>query len=210
MGGEGTDSTPPSPCGFERARGLRRCNLSGAPRVPPPMQPDALLRPHRDRVYSFALRLLGDREDAADATQEVLVRLWQHGQGVPAERRTAWVLRVTRNVCFDVLRARRARPTSALAAEPVSSEPGPDLAAEAGDLRPRLNAALSALPEPFRSIVVLREVEGLAYADIAEALDLPLTTVKVYLHRGRHRLRDALRATLPADCLPRHSGALPC
>lgn len=166
------------------------------------MLPDALLRPHRDRVFSFALHLTGDREDAADATQEVLVRLWQHGQNVPAERRTAWALRVTRNVCLDALRARRVRAASALDAEPASTASGPDVICEANDLRPRLDAALAGLSEPTRSIVVLREVEGHAYADIADALGLPLTTVKVYLHRGRRRLRDVLRAQLPADSLP--------
>ena len=85
------------------------------------MSPDAFLRPHRDRVFSFALRLMGDREDAADATQEVLVRLWQQGRDVPAERQTAWVLRVTRNVCFDALRARRVRAAGPIDAEPAST-----------------------------------------------------------------------------------------
>jgi RNA polymerase sigma-70 factor (ECF subfamily) len=175
------------------------------------MDPSVLLRPHADRVFSLAVRLLGDRDEAADATQDVLVRLWQKGRDVPEAQRTAWVLRVTRNVCLDLLRARRVRSAAALddVAEPAAPDPTPDARAEAADLRPHLDAALAGLGEPIRSIVVLREVEGYAYSEIAEALELPLTTVKVYLHRGRQRLRDALRTALPADNLPHAYGALP-
>ncbi|HLA63620.1 MAG TPA: sigma-70 family RNA polymerase sigma factor [Rhodothermales bacterium] len=174
------------------------------------MDPSSLLRPHADRVFSLAYRLLGDRDEAADATQDVLVRLWQRGHEVPEAHRTAWVLRVTRNVCLDLLRARRVRTAAPLesVAEPAADTPDPAAHAEASDLRPHLDAALDGLGEPIRSIVVLREVEGYAYNEIADALDLPLTTVKVYLHRGRQRLRDALRATLPADSLPQPCGAL--
>ncbi len=174
------------------------------------MDAAALLRQHADRVFSLALRLLGDRDEAADATQEVLVRLWQRGGDVPEERRLAWTLRVTRNVCLDAIRSRRLRSTANLddTPEPVDTGPDPTARAEAADLRPHLDAALDALGEPFRSIVVLREVEGYAYDEIAEALELPLTTVKVYLHRARARLRDALRRRLPADSLPFAGGAL--
>jgi len=169
------------------------------------MDADALLRTHADRIYSLALRLMGSRDEAADAAQEVLVRLWQHGRDVPDERRLAWTLRVTRNVCLDALRARRLRTAASLdnVPEPAATEPDPSEHADAASLRPHLDAALDALGEPFRSIVVLREVEGYAYGEIAEALELPLTTVKVYLHRARQRLRDVLRIRLPPESLPR-------
>ncbi len=174
------------------------------------MEAAPLLRIHADRVFSLALRLLGDRAEAADATQEVLVRLWQRGRDVPEDRQIAWTLRVTRNVCLDALRARRLRKTTALedVSEPAFAGPDPTDRAEAADLRPHLDAALDALGEPFKSIVVLREVEGYAYNEIAEALELPLSTVKVYLHRARQRLRDTLRRRLPADNLPFAGGTL--
>src|SRR5690606_2991186 len=69
----------------------------------------AALAAQRHRVYSFALRLTGCREDAADVTQEVLVRLWRHGGEVEEHRRTAWTLRVTRNAALDLIRSRRTR-----------------------------------------------------------------------------------------------------
>jgi RNA polymerase sigma-70 factor (ECF subfamily) len=167
---------------------------------------DAALAAHRHRVYGFALRLTGCRDDAADVTQDVLVRLWRHGDTVPAERLTAWVLRVTRNACLDLIRRRQTRdaltPTSAFTAdEAPSPTQTPDEETEAREFRRHLERALDELDEPYRSIVVLREIEDLPYQDIADALDLPLNTLKVYLHRARRRLRDALRVALPADDL---------
>ena len=171
-----------------------------------PLDPSALAA-HRHRVYRFALHLTGCREDAADVTQEVLVRMWQRGDTVPEDKQTAWVLRVTRNAAFDLLRARSTRtrytPTDNDRADISSDDaPLPDTLAESADLRHHLRAALAALDEPYRSIVVLREIEDLPYQDIADALDLPLNTLKVYLHRARKRLRDALAASLPAEELP--------
>ena len=160
---------------------------------------------YRHRVFGLAMRLLGDREDAADVTQDVLVRLWQRGGAVPPEQQTAWVLTVTRNACLDVLRKRQTRetytPPAHDAAEATSMTHGPDVLAEASDFRARIERALAGLSEPYRSIVLLREVEDHTYEDIATAVGLPLNTVKVYLHRGRQRLRDALRHRLPAEDL---------
>lgn len=167
------------------------------------MTPDDLVRQHADLAYRVCLRVTGNRDDAADATQRVLVKLWQHGGDVAHDKRRAWTARVARNASLDLLRRRAARPAPAVAelAEPLDVGPRPDEQAETSELRRRLDAAVGALDEPYRSIVVLREIEGLAYAEIADALDLPLNTLKVYLHRARKRLRTALRATAP-DLLP--------
>ncbi len=168
------------------------------------MPPDALVRLHADLVYRVALRVTGTADDAADAAQEALVKLWRHGAAVPLEKQRAWAARVARNAALDLLRSRKARPqphAGEIAPDPESPDALPDALAEAADLRSGLDAALAGLGEPFRSLVVLRDVEGLAYDEIAEALDLPLTTVKVYLHRARARLRAALRTSVP-DLVP--------
>lgn len=167
----------------------------------------AALAEQRHRVYSFALRLTGSREDAADVTQEVLVRLWRHGAEVAESHRAAWTLRVTRNAALDLLRSRRTRATHTVTHNDLpyaAPDDGhtPDALTEAADIRQHLERALDGLDEPYRSIVILREVEDLPYQDIADALDLPLNTLKVYLHRARRRLRDALRTALPAEELP--------
>jgi len=179
----------------------------GPPNRPPltrPMLPDALVRLHADLVYRVAVRVTGSAEDAADATQDALVKLWQHGAEVPEDRQRAWAARVARNSALDLVRRRNVRPQPIAAdvdLDPICADPLPDTHAESGDLRGYLDAALASLGEPFRSLVVLRDVEGLAYDEIAEALSLPLTTVKVYLHRARTRLRAALQTSVP-DLVP--------
>jgi len=168
------------------------------------MSPDALVRLHSDLVYRVALRVTGSAEDAADAAQEALVSVWRHGAAVPADRQRAWAARVGRNAALDLVRRRAVRPRpilSDVALDPACSGPLPDAAAEEADLRAGLAEALGGLGEPFRSLVVLRDVEGLAYDEISEALGLPLTTVKVYLHRARTRLRAALQTSVP-DLVP--------
>lgn len=172
-----------------------------------PLSPPALAA-HRHHVYGYALRLLGDAQDAADVTQDVLVRLWQEGERVEPDRRRAWVLRVTRNACLDALRSRKTRraytPTdAALLRVAPCDDHSPHLLTEAADFRRHLDDALARLDEPYRSILILREIQGLPYSEIADALDLPLNTLKVYLHRGRRSLRRTLRAVLsPEDLSP--------
>ncbi|MCP4655869.1 MAG: RNA polymerase sigma factor [bacterium] len=159
-----------------------------------------LVSRHRDRIFTFAFYSLKNREDAEDVTQEVLIRLWKHRHRLADDYLTAWILRVTRNACCDVVRRRRVRQgrIEEHAHQPEidsmpSHDPDPHSHAEAADFRRRLRAALSTLPEPHRSIVVLREIQGLKYDEIAATVGKPLNTIKVYLHRGRKLLREQLR-----------------
>lgn len=163
---------------------------------PPPSSRDALVLEHADLVYRVILRILRCADDAADVTQDTLVKVWRNGEVVPADRRRAWCARVARNAALDHLRRRACRPHVPAdpdrIPEPTSTHPLPDIDAEGAEFRRHLDNALDELDEPYRSIVVLREVEGLAYQEIADALDLPLGTMKVYLHRAKKRLRQAL------------------
>ncbi len=158
------------------------------------------VRRHQRRVFTFARYLLSDQEEAEDVTQEVLVRLWRSGAEVASDRLERWLLRVTRNACYDRLRRRRsaARVVAAAgedgAAEAVAwGGPDPEALASASEFGRRLLAALADLREPARSIVILREIQGLSYQEIADVLEIPLATVRVSLHRGRRRLRERLR-----------------
>src|SRR5215217_7504236 len=118
---------------------------------------------YRRRVYSFARYLLSNREEAEDVTQEVLLRLWRHQEGVDEERLGAWLLRVTRNACYDLLRKRRSESAAGIvpdadeerAQEVASGDPDPQALAEASDFRRRLLAALADLEEPYKSVVIL-------------------------------------------------------
>jgi RNA polymerase sigma-70 factor (ECF subfamily) len=155
---------------------------------------------YQRRVFTFARYFLGQREEAEDVTQEVLIRLWRHADGLDAERLGSWLQRVTRNACYDRLRQRRsAASVVAPDADPEATEKAvsggadPAALAESADFQRRLMSALGRLEEPYRSILILREVQDLKYQEISDALELPLNTVRVYIHRGRQRLREELK-----------------
>lgn len=157
-----------------------------------------LVTAHRDRVFSFAMYTLRHREDAEDVTQDVMIRLWRHRSRLDPGRVGAWLSRVTRNACYDVSRRRKVR-RAVHPADPGPQleiarcgRPTPDASAETAEFQRHLEAALGELAEPYRSIVVLRELQGMSYQEIAEAIERPLNTVKVYLHRARRMLRHAL------------------
>lgn len=157
-----------------------------------------LVRQHRDRIYTFAFYSLKNREDAEDVTQEVLIRLWNHFRRLDGEHLSAWIIRVTKNACVDAVRRRQTRFRHEAPGEhdldrAPASDADPQRDAESADFRRNLQAALREMPEPYRSIVILREIQGLAYDEIAATVDKPLNTVKVYLHRGRKMLREQLR-----------------
>lgn len=156
---------------------------------------------YQRRIYSFARYLLSDAEEAEDVTQEVLLRLWRHQRGLDEERLGTWLLRVTRNACYDLLRRRRSAVALATrdsldaeeAREVPSAEPDPESRARTSDFRRSLVQALSGLGEPDKSIVLLREVHGVSHREIGEALGMPEVTVRVHLHRARRKLREQLR-----------------
>lgn len=161
---------------------------------------------YRDRVYTFALYNLQRPEEAEDVTQDVLIKLWKHHEGVDPERLGAWVMRVARNACIDVVRKRQtygavfAREVEVeVAANFTAVEPDAEKSVERLEFRKELEDALAELEDPFRSIVIMREIQDMKYNEIADALEIPLNTVKVYLHRGRRMLRDALKGRIQND-----------
>ena len=161
---------------------------------------DAAAERHSRRIFTFASYLLGDAGEAEDVTQEVLIKLWTHGRGVEPDRLGAWLLTVTRNACTDVLRRRqrsaRVIPIHrdrSLPPDPPSSDPSPESRAAGSQLGGRIARALGELSEPARSVVVLREIQGLSYREISEILEIRMSTLKVTLHRARRKLRNSLK-----------------
>lgn len=159
-----------------------------------------LAREYAGAVFTYARYSLRHTEDAEDVTQEVLVRLWKHHDTIEPERTKAWVMQVTRNLVIDVSRRQRARTEVFTITAPgdvrVASVPAMETAdthTEQREMREVLERAVAALEEPYRSIVIMREIQGLTYEEIASGLCMPLGTIKVYLHRARRRLRDAVR-----------------
>jgi len=154
---------------------------------------------HQRKVFTFARYFLSDREEAEDVTQEVLLSLWKNRCLLGSDRLGAWLLRVTRNACYDRLRRRRIVAVASADADfdaverVVADGADPEVLARSSEYRLRLLRALGGLRDPQRSVVILREIQGLSYREIADVLELPLATVRVALHRGRRRLRDELR-----------------
>ena len=165
---------------------------------------ETLLRRHHDRVAALCTRLCGP-SDAPDATQEALiavVRGLRRFDGHAAF--TTWLYRVTTNACLDELRRRRRRPVPGLEEErPVDGlRATPDPAGSVAD-RVDVDAALGHLPPEYRAAVVLRDLCGLDYAEIAEVLGIPPGTVRSRIARGRGQLADLLAGN-PGHPEPRH------
>ena len=163
---------------------------------------DDLIRATYQDVYALSRRLLGDPSDAADATQEVYVRVVRSVLGFRGESTFGtWLHRVTVNVCMTALRARgdiRARGQSAgwaeMDVEIADPAANPESRAETADLAARTARALGELPEDAREVVVLRDVQGLSTKEAASVLGISEGAVKVRLHRAHARLRELVGA----------------
>jgi RNA polymerase sigma-70 factor (ECF subfamily) len=147
---------------------------------------------------------MGNRQDALDATQEVFLQLLRKLDRYDSRAAfTTWLYRVASNVCYDLLRRRRRQPLLSTDPEPPPVEdPRAAEGFTAVELRPELARALADLSEEFRTVVVLHDIEQLRYNDIAEALEIPVGTVKSRLSRGRHELARTLRNLLPEEERP--------
>ena len=192
---------------------MATCNLGPSPAVLTPttasISPvnlsefELTVTRHQNRVYGYALRLMGNREEAKDVVQEAMLRMWRHRDRVESDGALSWLLKVTHNASIDALRRRtvenRVFEGEADTERIGGSELSPERATESGDLRHHLNRAIDELREPYKSIVILREIEDFRYEEICGALNLPMSTVKVYLHRGRRMLRKTLERELHSE-----------
>ncbi len=146
---------------------------------------------HLPRVLSFARRMLGDAAEAEDVAQEAMLRLWRIAPRWRAgeARISTWLYRVTANLCTDRLRRRRPGAEMPELADPA---PGALAALMAADRAAALEAALAHLPERQRQAVVLRHLEGLGNAEIAEVMDSGIEAVESLIARGRRALAAVL------------------
>jgi RNA polymerase sigma-70 factor, ECF subfamily len=153
---------------------------------------ESLLRRHHDRLLAVCRRVTGDESDARDATQEALlaiVRGLDRYDGRAAF--TTWSYRVATNAALDELRRRKRRPDVGLPDWHDPASPEPPTADRLAD-RDEIDAALATLPDEFRTAVVLRDVSGLDYAEIADVLEIPPGTVRSRIARGRAALARVL------------------
>jgi RNA polymerase sigma-70 factor, ECF subfamily len=158
----------------------------------------------KDKVFQICYRMLGNHHEAEDIAQEAFIRAFINIHSFKQERKfSTWLYRIATNLCID--RLRKKKPDYYLDAE-VSGTDGltlysqipstdrlPDTEVENMDLQDAIQKAISALPEKYRSVIVLKYVEELSLNEISEIMDLPLGTVKTRIHRGREALRKQLR-----------------
>ena len=148
---------------------------------------------HRQRVYSFAHYSLRAKEDAEDVTQEVFIKLWQHWQKIDHSKLGGWLMRVAHNAVIDHVRRQRSGEANLDHYVDVDDQAGSGNQEAKFDqeiFKQQLQLAIKTLDDPFRSIIIMRDVQGLSYAEIQASLEMSESQVKVYLHRGRRKLRD--------------------
>ncbi len=163
-------------------------------------------------AYNVAYRLLGDDAGAQDATQDAFISAYRNLRSYKGGSFKAWLLRIVTNGSYDELRRQKRRPQTPLEPEPIDGEDAPDPAwmADPGESpeelaeRVELNAAiqrcLNQLEEEFRTAVVLIDVQGMEYGEVAEIVKRPLGTVKSRLARARSRMQECLQSF--AELLP--------
>ena len=168
---------------------------------------DRLTLKYQDRVYTLAYRLTGSAEDALEVAQDAFLKAFRSLSGFQgASHFYTWLYRIVVNTAMSWRRSRASRPrplslgdgeSGAVAVE--SAAPGPAEAAQSAELARLVEEAIAGLDAEHRAILVLREVEGKDYDEIACILDCPRGTVKSRLHRARRLLRDALAPRLQED-----------
>ena len=171
---------------------------------------DEIVREHSTRVYRLAFRLTGNPHDAEDLTQEVFVRVFRSLANYQPGTFEGWLHRITTNLFLDQARRRQRIRFDALSDERAerltSSAPSPDAAYADRMFDDDVERALATLPPDFRAAVVLCDVEGLSYEEIAEILGAKLGTVRSRIHRGRTMLRAALSHRAPRGGRARYAG----
>jgi RNA polymerase sigma-70 factor (ECF subfamily) len=151
---------------------------------------------YQDQAWTLARYLLKDPAEAEDACQEAFVKLWKNQDTIDPDKVKPWLMKVTRNGCLD--RLRRRRPTEELQEwhEP-DTVAGPMQGMHQSELGSWLKNTINNLKEPYRSLVVLRDVHQHSYEEVAAVLELNMPQVKTYLHRARKQLREQLAEVRP-------------
>lgn len=163
---------------------------------------ELLIESCRKRVFNIALRMLGNYEDASETTQEVFIRIFKSlGSFKENSSFYTWVYRITSNVCLDELRKRKSKILVSLD-ETIELKDGevtpqledksttPEVAIERKEIKKTIIAAINSLPEEHRLVIVLRDIQGFSYEEIAKIANCPEGTVKSRINRARQSLRE--------------------
>lgn len=170
-----------------------------------------LVLDYQHQVYNQAYRMMGDPASASDATQEAFIKAYRNIESFRGGSFRSWLLRIVTNCCYDEFRRRKRRPATSFEdmgdvdeeANPalINGRESPEESVERDELARALQSAISTLPPHHRTVLILSDVQGFSYAEIAETVDIPLGTVKSRLARARANLRDILQEKM--ELLPR-------
>ena len=162
-----------------------------------------LMQAHEKRMYAVAFRLCGNHEDAQDCLQDAMIRVYKAISSFKGQSSFAtWLYRITTNACLDELRRRKTRQSTSLDGlldtgwSPTDDLDTPERHALMSEKRREIEWAIAQLPEDMRAAVVLRDIQGFSYDEIAHMLGANVGTVKSRISRGRERLREKLSETL--------------
>ena len=163
---------------------------------------------NKDLIYNQAFYFSANKEDAEDITQEVLIKLWHNINYIKPASLKAWILKVTHNLCIDYSRKKKEQIITKYSGDTSQSDifetlvdlqSNPERETINKDLMEKIIHVINQLPEKIKSIVILRDIQDLKYELIAETVELPLNSVKVYLHRGRKILIKNLKRYFKHD-----------
>lgn len=161
---------------------------------------ETLVARYQRVVFTVALRMLGDREDARDAAQNTFIKIYEKLDTYRSEHRFfSWMYRILVNECLNARRHRRSRNVDDGGAQAGTNaewgmDPGPGVAFETAERRRDVRAAILTLPAQYRTVIVLRHFAALSYEEMADALGIPARTVKSRLHTARQQLAQLLGA----------------
>ncbi|MFZ5884346.1 MAG: RNA polymerase sigma factor [Chloroflexota bacterium] len=173
---------------------------------------NTLVLHYQDSVFNAALRILGDEDQAADAAQDAFISAFKNIASFRGGSFKAWLMRTVTNACYDELRRKKRRPTTALEPDTDDGEEmdspkwladpalTPDQQMEADEVEHAIQHCLDSLPLEFKTVVVMADIQGMDYAEVASAIRVPLGTIKSRLARARMRLRECLQGF--AELLP--------
>jgi len=168
-----------------------------------------LVERHQSRAYNLCVRMLGDADAAADVAQDAFISAYKHLPSLRGEFRP-WLMRIVANGCRDVMRSQKRRPSVSLdlerddddtpAMQIADTGDGPEAALMKSELQKTIAGALAEIPDDQREVIILSDIQGLSYQEIADMTGINIGTVKSRLNRARSRLRELLVA---AELLPR-------
>ena len=167
---------------------------------------NSLVLAYQDILFHTALRILSDEDQASDATQDAFISAFRALNSYRGGSFKAWLLRTVTNACYDELRRKKRRPTTPLEPEMEDGEEmetprwladpsaSPEQLLDQAELEHAIQHCLDGLPTDFKTVVVLADIQGLDYSDVARTVHVPLGTIKSQLARARLRLRECLQS----------------